>query len=227
MIVTDRRDRSRRRHRHHHRVPGNLPGSPALNEPDPIMLTGLSELGQAYLSILNVYSLAYGLERRAARHHRRLPARTVGHAVHRAVDDADHQDGAQRRHPDPDLLLCRNALWRIAHRDPAQHSRHRGQRGVLRRRPCAGVARRSRPRHRHCDLGRLQRHAVRRAVPRGVHAAARRGLAVVRRLRILLAGAARRRDVRQHRRQRSAQGLADGHARPVRGADRPGGPLCP
>ena len=50
---------------------------------------------------------------------------------------------------------------------------------------------------------------------------------VVRRVRILLAGIAGRRDVRQHRRQRSAQGLADGHARPVRGADRPGGALRP
>jgi len=31
------------------------------NSPDLFMLAGLSELGQAYLSILNVYSLAYGL----------------------------------------------------------------------------------------------------------------------------------------------------------------------
>src|ERR1700730_11774002 len=31
------------------------------NSPDFFMLAGLSELGQAYLSILNVYSLAYGL----------------------------------------------------------------------------------------------------------------------------------------------------------------------
>ncbi len=89
------------------------------------------------------------------------------------------------------------------------------------------LARRSRPRHRHRDIGRVQRHAVWRAVPGGIHAAARRSLAVVRGLRVLLARAARRRDVRQHRRQRSAQGLADGHARPVRGADRPGRPLRP
>ena len=43
-------------------------------------------------------------------------------------------------------------------------------------------ARRGRPRDRHRHLGRVHRHAVRRALPGGVHAAAGRSRAVVRRL---------------------------------------------
>ena len=100
-----------------------------------------------------------------------------------------------------------------------------GQRGVVRRRLRARAARRGRARDRHRHLGRVHGHAVRRALPGRVHAVARRGRALVRRVRVLLARAVRRDDVGIDRRRRPDQGLADGRARPLRRADRPGRPL--
>ena len=163
--------------------------------------------------------------RRAARHHRRHPARPLGDARDRAADDDHDQAAGEQRDPGPDLLVRRRALRRLAHRDPAQHPRHRRQRRVVRRRLRAGAARRGRPGDRHRHLGRVHRHAVRRDLPGRVHAVARRGRARLRRVRVLLAGPVRRRDVRLDRRRRPGQGLADGRARPVRRPDRPGGPL--
>ena len=143
------------------------------------MLSGLSELGQAYLSILNVYSLTYGLSGAllgiivgclpglsATLCIALLTTLTIKMAPNDAIL----------------ILICSyvGTLYGIAHRDPAQHSRHRGERRLLRRRTRPRPARRSRPRHRDCDIGRVQRHAVRRVVSRGIYAAARRSLAVVR-----------------------------------------------
>ena len=99
--------------------------------------------------------------------------------------------------------------------DPAQHPGDGGERRIVRRRPRARAARRSRACDRHRHFGRVLRHLVRRRVPRGVHPGAGPGRAVVRRPGVLLARPVRRNDVGHARRQRSAQRLADGRARPV------------
>ena len=63
--------------------------------------------------------------------------------AHRAADDADDQDAAERRDPDPDLHVRRHDLRRQPHGDPAQHPRH-----ARRTRPRASTAISSRGRAR-------------------------------------------------------------------------------
>ena len=146
------------------------------------MLSGLSELGQAYLSILNVYSIAYGLS-----------GALLGIIV-----------GCL---PGLSATLCIALLTtltiKLAPNDAILilicsyvGTLYGGSRtAILLNIPgtaanaasCAdghalALAWRSRPGHRHCNIRRVQRHAVRRVVSRGIHAAARRSLAVVRRV---------------------------------------------
>ena len=133
---------------------------------------------------------------------------------------------AERRDPGADLLVRRRALRRLAHRDPAQHPRHRRQRRVVRRRLRAGAARRGRPRDRHRHLGRVRRHAVRRALPGGVHAArsprSRSSFGAFEFFWLALFGVAMSGSIVG---DDPLKGWLMGAARPVRRADRPGGPL--
>ena len=107
-----------------------------------------------------------------------------------------------------------------------EYSRHRRERRRLHRRlpACAAGAGRPRHGHRHHRLG--GRHAVRADLSCAVHADAGRGRAELRRVRVLLARAARRRHVGQRGRRRSAQGLARRLPRPVRRRHRPGRHVC-
>ena len=143
------------------RVPGAVPGAHALilkTYRKHLMLQGLSDLGHAYLSFHESHHAGVRAGRRVRRHRHGHPARPVGDAGHRAADHADDQAAGQRRDPGADLLLRRRALRRLAHGHPAEHPRHRRQRGVVRRRLCAGNARSGRPRDRHRHVRRLRQH---------------------------------------------------------------------
>ena len=116
--------------------------------------------------------------------------------VHRAADDADDQAAGQRRDPGADLLVRRRALRRLAHRDPAEHPGTAAnaascadgyalaQQGEAGR--AIGIATSG------AFIGTLFGVLCLGAV----HADAGRGRAVVRRLRVLLARAVRRRRCR-------------------------------
>ena len=164
--------------------------------------------------------------RRAARHHRRHPAGPVGDAVHRAADDAHDQAAAERRDPGADLLVRRRALRRLAHRDPAEHPRHRRQRGVVRRRLCARAAAArpaarsaSRPRARssaRCSACSAWRRS-RRCSPKSRCRSAPSSSSGSRCSASTMSGSIVGDD--------PLKGWLMGAARPVRGADRPGRPL--
>ena len=136
------------------------------------MLAGLSDLLHAYASFLNPTSIAYGLGGALTGI---MVGCLPGLSATLCIALADHTDAQaadQQRDPDPRLLLCRHALWRVALRDPAQYSRHRRERRLVRRRPCAGATRGGGPCDRHRHLRRLHRHAVRRVLPGRVDARA-------------------------------------------------------
>jgi putative tricarboxylic transport membrane protein len=154
------------------------------------MLAGLSELGQAYLSILNVYSLSYG-----------LAGALLGIIV-----------GCL---PGLSATLCIALLTtltiKLAPNDAILilicsyvGTLYGGSRtAILLNIPgTAANAASCADGHALALRGEAGRAiAVWRAVSRRVHATARRGLALVRGVRVLLARSARRGDVRQHRRQ--------------------------
>ncbi len=190
------------------------------------MFEGLQDAGAVVprLPELLVHCLRPG--RRPAGHRRRRAARPVGHAVHRAPDHAHDQDAAQRRDPDPDLRLRRHALRRQPHAPSCSTSRAPPPTP-----PPAPTATRSRARARPAARSASRPRALSPARLFGVlclahvHAGAGRDRAVLRRLRVLLARALRRRHVGQHRRRRPAQGLAHGLPGPARRPDRAGRPL--
>src|SRR3981081_1347607 len=149
------------------------------------MLAGLSELGHAYLSILNVYSLAYGLGGAllgivvgclpglsATLCIALLTTLTIKMAPNDAIlilicSYVGTLYGGAR----PAILLhipgtAPNAAS-CARRHSPSPPRPRRPCGVLPRRSCAGPAGRSRPGHRHRNIRRIQRHAVRRIMPGG------------------------------------------------------------
>ena len=152
------------------RVPGVLPGAPALTHLDGTMLQGLADLGHAYLGFLNPLTLAYGLGGAfVGIVIGILPGLSATLAI-ALLTTLTIKLRAQRRDPGADLLVRRRAVRRLAHGDPAQHPRHRGQRRLLRRRLRAGEEGPGRPGDRHRDLRRLRQHAVRRALPGDLHA---------------------------------------------------------
>ena len=175
-----------------------------------IMLAGLSDLVQAYLSILNPTSIAYGLGGALHRHHGRLPARPFGHALHRA---AHH---AHLKLPTNDailILICsyvgtlyggsRTAIL-LNIPGTAANAASCADGHALALRGEAGRA-----------IGIATSGAFTGTLFGVLCLAAftpvlARGRALIRLLRVLLAGAVRRHHVRQHRRQRPAEGLADG-----------------
>jgi len=175
--------------RHHHRVQESS-WFACPNSPDLFMLAGLSELGQAYLSILNVYSLPMG-SGGAARHYRGLSSRIVSDALHRAAETLTIKMAAN----DAILfLICSYVEPCMAARAPRSCSTSPAPPPMRHRAPMvrAGVARRNRPGHRHCDIGR---NSAARCSALLCLAAFTPLLAevsaLIRGIRVLLAGAAR------------------------------------
>ena len=121
------------------RVPGTVPGPAAVRWKAPCSPASARSAGRSAASPRSGRSL-YTLGATLLGIVDRLHAGAVGDAGHRAADHAHHQDAAERRDPDPDLRLRRRDLRRQPHRDPAQHSRHRGQRRRLPRRLRARAA---------------------------------------------------------------------------------------
>ena len=171
-----------------------VPGAPALR-PDA-MFTGLADLGHAWLGFMNPTSIALGLGGALlgiiVGILPGLSATLVIALLTTLTIKLPANDAIL-------VLICSyvGALYGGSRTAILlEHPRHRRQRRVVRRRLRAGAARRGRPRDRHRHLGRLHRHAVRRALPGRVHAVAGRGRARVRRVRVLLARALRRRACR-------------------------------
>src|ERR1700687_1936676 len=131
------------------------------------MRAGLSELGQAYLSILNVYSLAYGLGGAllgiivgclpglsATLCIALLTTLTIKMAANDAIlilicSYVGTLYGGSR------TAILLHIPGTAAHAAPCHHGYALALRGE------------ARPGHRYCDIGRIQRHAVRRVVSGG------------------------------------------------------------
>ena len=214
---------ARRRRRRRARLRARLPRPAAVRERRGVRRTVLPRRGPAQHP-----DAAVDLQRRlgdAARHRHRHPAGADRDDGRGAARHLHLPDGARPGDPDADVRLHRRDLRRQPHRDPAQHPRHAGERRDDARRLPAGQAGQGRARDgaRHHLLG--ARHAGRRVLPRAARAAARRGGAEVRLLRVLLARALRRDDLGADDRVRQpAQGLHRRHPRASRRDDRHGGP---
>ena len=190
------------------------------------MFDGLIGFGHALLGFLTPARSLYALIASLRRLRDRRIARPDRDHGRRADDDAHDQAAARQRLL---ILICtyvgaiyggsRSAILLNIPGTPAYAA-------VLSRRPCACPPGTGRARHGHCDLRLGARHWIGMVCACLLHADARRNGAEVRRLRILLARAVRRRDFRQSHRKRSAQGLDGGLARPVHRRHRPGGHLC-